>query len=153
MVKTPGEHESIKSISKEQREARKAFRQADATTAMNEHDAAQTAFAKNHERLKAERLVREAAAPPAAATKPKSKKKEAASHRPVELDETKVAKSARREWTEDEVRDLRRLANEEVGLGAIAMALGRSTASVRQKAYSLDLSLESNVAVGLKGKP
>ncbi|WP_092509952.1 hypothetical protein [Afipia sp. GAS231] len=84
MAKTPGKHEPIKSISKEEREARKAFRQADATTAMNEHDTAQNAFAKNHERLKAERLVREAAAPPAAATKPKPKRKETAKHRPVD---------------------------------------------------------------------
>jgi hypothetical protein len=47
MAKTPGEHEPIKSISKEKREVRKAFRQADATTAMNEHDTAQNAFAKS----------------------------------------------------------------------------------------------------------
>ena len=73
MARTPGEHEPIKSISKEEREARKAFRQADATTAMNEHDTAQKAFAENRERLKAERLLREASAPSATKPKPKIK--------------------------------------------------------------------------------
>lgn len=73
MAKTPGEHEPIRSITKEEREARKAFRQADATTAMTEHDVAQKAFADNRERLKAERLARESAGA-TAATKPKTKK-------------------------------------------------------------------------------
>ena len=62
------------------------------------------------------------------------------------------AKPAKREWTEDEVRELRRLANQMIGVEAIAKALGRSTASVRQKAFWLDLSLESNVAIGLKAR-
>ncbi len=61
-------------------------------------------------------------------------------------------KTARREWTDDEVGHLRSLASQKIGLGAIAKALGRSTASVRQKAFWLDLSLESNVAIGLKAK-
>lgn len=63
-----------------------------------------------------------------------------------------IAKPSRREWTEDEVDELSRLAKQRIGLGAIARALGRSTASVRQKAFWLDLSLESNVAIGLKVK-
>ena len=48
---------------KAEREAHKAFRQVDAKKAMTEHDIAQ-AFSNNRERLKEERLAREAAAPP-----------------------------------------------------------------------------------------
>jgi hypothetical protein len=44
-----------------EREARKVFRQAEAENAMTEYDKAQQAFHKNRERLKAERLAREAA--------------------------------------------------------------------------------------------
>jgi hypothetical protein len=43
-------------------EARKAFKQVEADKAMTEHDKAQTAFHENRERLKAERLAREAGA-------------------------------------------------------------------------------------------
>ena len=59
MAKAPGELDALRPISKEERESRKAFRIADATTAIKEHDTAQKAFAQNHERLKAERLARE----------------------------------------------------------------------------------------------
>src|SRR6266478_1561329 len=48
---------------------RKAFRQVDAKKAMTEHEIAQKAFATNRERLKAERLAREAAAPAPPKTK------------------------------------------------------------------------------------
>jgi hypothetical protein len=52
-------------LSKEQREARNEIRAADARVAMAEHEEAAKAFAKNRERLKAERLAREAGeAPP-----------------------------------------------------------------------------------------
>jgi len=61
MTKTPGGFEPTKPISKAQRDARKAFRQVDAEKAMTEHDIAQKAFSNNRERLKAERLAREAA--------------------------------------------------------------------------------------------
>ena len=61
-------------------------------------------------------------------------------------------KPAKREWTEDEMSQLRRLASQKMGLGAIAKTLGRSTRSVRQKAFWLDISLESNIAIGLKAK-
>ena len=74
MAKAPGELEALRPISKEERESRKAFRLADATTAIKELDTAQKAFAKNHERLKAERLVCEAAALPASPPKSKPKK-------------------------------------------------------------------------------
>jgi hypothetical protein len=63
-----------KQITRAEREAHKAFRQPDAKTAMSEHEIAQAAFSENRERLKAERLAREAAATPPAA-KPKAKKK------------------------------------------------------------------------------
>jgi hypothetical protein len=74
MTKTPGEFES-KPITKAERDARNAFRQVDAEKAMNEHEIAQKAFHTNRERLKAERLTREAAGTQVAATKKKTKKK------------------------------------------------------------------------------
>jgi hypothetical protein len=43
------------------REARKAFRQVEAAKAMTDHEKAQKTFNANRERLKAERLAREAA--------------------------------------------------------------------------------------------
>ena len=73
-MKTPGEVEPSKPITKAEREARKAFRQVDAEKAMSEHEIAQEAFSKNRERLKAERLKREAAAPSPSKAKPKAKK-------------------------------------------------------------------------------
>ena len=75
MTKTPGEIETPKQITRAEREARRAFRQVDAATAMSEHEIAQAAFSKNRERLKAERLAREAAATPSTKAKPKAKKK------------------------------------------------------------------------------
>jgi hypothetical protein len=70
-AQTPGEFEPPKPITKAEREARKAFRQLEAKKAVTEHEIAQNAFHANRERLKAERLAREAAA----AKKAKSKKK------------------------------------------------------------------------------
>jgi hypothetical protein len=62
MTKTPGELKPPKPIhTKAARDARKAFRQVDAKQAMTEHEIAQKAFSNNRERLKAERLAREAA--------------------------------------------------------------------------------------------
>jgi hypothetical protein len=75
MTKTPGEYEPPKQISKAEREARKAFRQVDAEKAITEQQLAQKAFSENRERLKAERLAREAAGPPP--TKPKTRKAKA----------------------------------------------------------------------------
>jgi len=68
MTKNSGE--PPKPITKAERDARKAFRQVEAEKAMTEHELAQKAFSQNRERLKAERLAREAAAPPP--TKPKT---------------------------------------------------------------------------------
>jgi len=61
MTKIPGEGGPPKPITKAERDARKAFRQVDAEKAMTEHEIAQKAFIANRERLKAERLAREAA--------------------------------------------------------------------------------------------
>jgi hypothetical protein len=63
-----------------------------------------------------------------------------------------MSANAIRDWTDEEIIELRQLSEQKIGLGAIAKALGRSTASVRQKAFWLGLSLESNVAMGLKAK-
>ncbi len=54
---------------KAERDARNAFRQVDAKKAMTEHQIEQKAFSNNRERLKAERLAREAAAPPPSKSK------------------------------------------------------------------------------------
>jgi hypothetical protein len=51
-----------KPISPEEREARKVSREVDAKKAMTEHEQGQNAFNDNRERLRAERLAREAAA-------------------------------------------------------------------------------------------
>jgi hypothetical protein len=63
--------ERPKQITRAEREANRVFRQAEATTPMSEHEIAQAAFSKNRERLKAERLAREAAATPPSARKKK----------------------------------------------------------------------------------
>jgi hypothetical protein len=69
MTKTPGAVQPPKQLTKAERDARKAFRQVDAQKAMTEHEIAQKAFSNNRERLKAERLAREAAGPPPSKTK------------------------------------------------------------------------------------
>jgi hypothetical protein len=73
MTKTPREVEPPKPMTSAEREARKAFRQVDAEKAMTEHEIAQKAFSNNRERLKAERLAREAAGTRVAETKAKPK--------------------------------------------------------------------------------
>jgi flagellar basal body rod protein FlgC len=75
MTKTPGEFQPTKPMTKADREARKAFRQVEAEKAMSEHESAQRAFSANRERLKAERLAREAAGTPFAEKKAKPKHK------------------------------------------------------------------------------
>ena len=60
MTKTPGEVERFKPMTKALRDAHKAFRQVDAEKAVTEHEIVQKAFSANRERLKAERLAREA---------------------------------------------------------------------------------------------
>jgi hypothetical protein len=75
MTETPAKFEPSKPITKAERDARKAFRQVDAEKAMTEHEIVQKAFHANRERLKAERLAREAAGTQVAAKKAESKKK------------------------------------------------------------------------------
>ena len=75
MTKTPDGLQPPKQITKAERDARKAFRQVDDKKAMTEHEIAQKAFSNNRERLKAERLVREAAGPPPKTKAPKAKGK------------------------------------------------------------------------------
>lgn len=74
-MKTPRGNQPSKQISSAEREARKAFREVGAKTIVSDHEIAQTAFSQNRERLKAERLAREAAAPPSATARPRSKTK------------------------------------------------------------------------------
>jgi len=74
MTKRPGEFQPAKPTTKAERDARKAFRQVEAEKAMTEHEVAQKAFSANRERLKAERLAREAAGTKGPASKPKPKK-------------------------------------------------------------------------------
>ena len=76
MIKTPDGLQPPKQITKAERDAHKAFRQVDAKKAMTEHEIAQKAFSNNRERLKAERLAREAGGPPPSKTKaPRAKGK------------------------------------------------------------------------------
>jgi hypothetical protein len=75
MTETPAKFEPSKPITKAERDARKAFRQVDAEKAMTEHEIAQKVFHANRERLKAERLAREATGTQVAAEKAKTKKK------------------------------------------------------------------------------
>jgi hypothetical protein len=75
MTKIPGEFEPPKPLTKAERDARKAFRKADREKAITEHEIAQKAFSANRERLKAERLAREAAGPPVVPKKAKTRKK------------------------------------------------------------------------------
>jgi hypothetical protein len=60
MTRTPGEVERFKPMTKAARDAHRAFRQVDAEKAVTEHEIVQKAFSVNRERLKAERLAREA---------------------------------------------------------------------------------------------
>ena len=59
-MRKPKKSERRKLPSKEERQARKELREADARVAMAKHEKATEAFAKNRERLKTERLAREA---------------------------------------------------------------------------------------------
>jgi hypothetical protein len=49
----------------------------------------------------------------------------------------------RREWTKDDVRELRAFAREKTKVSVIARKLKRTEGATRQKAYSLNLSLAS----------
>jgi hypothetical protein len=51
--------------------------------------------------------------------------------------------SKRREWTKDDVRQLKNLAHQKTPLVKIAKSLKRTLRATQQKAYSLGVSLDS----------
>jgi hypothetical protein len=51
--------------------------------------------------------------------------------------------SKRREWTRDDIRDLKALARQKTPARKIARTLKRSEGATRQKAFSLGVSLDS----------
>jgi hypothetical protein len=59
--------------------------------------------------------------------------------------EVYVAKKSakRREWTEQNVRELKKLAKQKTPAGKIARALKRTEGATRQKAFALGVSLDS----------
>jgi hypothetical protein len=57
-----------------------------------------------------------------------------------------VKKAKRREWTAQDVRELKQLAKAKTPAGAIARKLKRTEGATRQKALTLSLSLNSRVA-------
>lgn len=63
MAKSPGEHAPLRPLTKAERDARQAFGKAKPGTAMSDFETEQASFNNNRERLKAERLAREALEP------------------------------------------------------------------------------------------
>ncbi len=51
--------------------------------------------------------------------------------------------SKRREWTKDDVRNLKSMAKSKTPAGKIAKSLKRTVGATRQKAFSLGVSLDS----------
>jgi hypothetical protein len=51
--------------------------------------------------------------------------------------------SKRREWTKDDVRELKTMAKSKTPAAKIAKKLKRSTGATRQKAFSMKVSLDS----------
>ena len=51
--------------------------------------------------------------------------------------------SKRREWTTQDVKELKTLARQKTPAGKIAKSLKRSLGATRQKAFSIGLSLDS----------
>jgi len=62
-----------------------------------------------------------------------------------------VKKSKRREWTAQDVRDLKELAKARTPAAQIARKLKRTEGATRQKALTLNLSLNSRMAVARPG--
>jgi hypothetical protein len=52
-------------------------------------------------------------------------------------------KSRSREWTKDDVRELKTLARQKMPLAKIAKSLKRTIRATQQKAYSIGVSLDS----------
>jgi hypothetical protein len=59
-----------------------------------------------------------------------------------------VKKTKRREWTADDVRELKQLAKAKTPAGQIARKLKRTEGATRQKALTLSVSLNSRVTAG-----
>lgn len=57
-----------------------------------------------------------------------------------------VKKSKRREWTAQDVRELKQLAKAKTPAAQIARKLKRTEGATRQKALTLDVSLNSRIA-------
>jgi hypothetical protein len=65
----------------------------------------------------------------------------------VQLEESMlVKKSKRREWTAQDVRELKQLAKAKTPAAKIARKLKRTEGATRQKALTLDVSLNSRTA-------
>lgn len=64
-------------------------------------------------------------------------------HRNQENDLPKRKKSIRRAWTKDDVRKLKSLAKQKVGVAKIALALNRTVAAATMKASLLGVSLDT----------
>ena len=52
-------------------------------------------------------------------------------------------KSMRREWTKDNIRELKTLARQKMPVAKIAKSLKRTLRATQQKAYSIGVSLNS----------
>ena len=142
MTKAPNKVELQKPVSKAEREARKAFRQVDAEKAITEHEIAQEAFSKNRERLKAERLEREAAAPPPPKVQPKANKMTAPS-------------PAIRRWSSEEEQRLDELLDAGKEAAEIAVKLNRTRQAVYarlQRRYRKRAKQPGQEELGLKAK-
>ena len=106
---------------------------------MTEHEIAQKAFSNNRERLKAERLAREAAGPPPSKTKA-----------PPGKGEMTVPRNFL--WTPEEDDELRSSILASKDIATIAKQLNRTQTAIRRRAAKLKLPLKV-VAVGLKAMP
>ena len=52
-------------------------------------------------------------------------------------------KTTRREWTKEDVRELKTLARQKTPVAKIAKSLKRTSAATQQKAFTLGVSLDS----------
>ena len=62
---------------------------------------------------------------------------------PTTLEQRMPKKSKRREWTKDDVRELKALARQKTPVAKIAKSLKRTPGATQQKAFSLGVSLDS----------
>jgi hypothetical protein len=64
--------------------------------------------------------------------------------RPQNMEPVNMAKKAkRREWTKDDVRELKTLARQKTPVAKIAKSLKRTPGATQQKAFSLGVSLDT----------